>query len=47
MDLFDESHAHTARCWWDCDDARWVCVPVVDATESADDQGAGDDLYVR
>ena len=45
--LFDDSHAHTARCWWDCDEAHWVCLPVVDAVEIADDQDPGDPLYVR
>jgi len=27
MHLFDDSHAHTARCWWDCDEANWVARP--------------------
>jgi hypothetical protein len=47
MYLVDDSHAHTARCWWDCDEAHWVCPPVVDAVEIADDQDPGDPLYVR
>jgi hypothetical protein len=42
MHLFDDNHAHTAWCWWDCDEARWVCPPVVDALEIADDHGVGD-----
>jgi len=45
MDLFDDSHTHTARCWWDCDEARWVCASV-DPAGPADDHGTGD-LYVR
>ena len=47
MDVFDDSHAHTARCWWDCEEARWVCASVVDPAEPADDYDTRDDLYVR
>jgi hypothetical protein len=42
MDLFDDSHAHTAQCWWDCDEAHWVCPSVVGAVQIADDQDPGD-----
>jgi hypothetical protein len=35
MDLFDDSHTHTAWCWWDCDGARWVCASV-DPAEPAE-----------
>ena len=47
MQLLDDSHTHTARCWWDCDEARWVCQSVVDAVEIADEQDPGDPRYVR
>jgi hypothetical protein len=47
MVLFDDSYAHTAQCWWDCDEAYWVCPSVVGAVQIADDQDPGDPLYVR
>ena len=41
MDPFDENHAHTARCWWDCDEAQWVCSPADAPIDAADDHDAG------
>ena len=46
MHWFDDSHAHTTQCWWDCDEARWVCFPVAETTEH-DDHDGGDHLYGR
>lgn len=28
-------HEHTARCYWDYLEARWVCRPELDEPESA------------
>ncbi|NYJ73210.1 hemerythrin domain-containing protein [Allobranchiibius huperziae] len=32
-----DRHSHTTRCWWNAEQARWVCRPVTDTAESVVD----------
>ena len=40
MHLAEDAHPHTAECWWDCDEARWVCAPVGEVAKVAADNGS-------
>jgi hypothetical protein len=33
-------HEHDTHCWWDLNQARWVCTPPTSASTAAFDPGA-------